>query len=424
MNKCLKIMMLTTSFPRFQRDSAGVFIRSLCEQLIKKGHDITVLAPHSPEAHRNENWDGVKIYRFPYFYPHRYQRLCYGAGIMRNMEGSVLAKIQLPLLLLAEMFSSLMKRQEGNFDLIHAHWSFPQGFTALVLNWLTGIPCITTIHGSDVHGLRHPILRALNSKIINLSGACTANSRATAAMARVISGRDDIHVVPMGVDLELFTRMSGIDVFKEHRAGGDRIILFAGRFVDQKGIEYLVMALPRILESHPSTKLALVGSGPMKNKLVSLSHHLKIQNKVIFLGSVPQWQLARYYSSADVVVLPSITTDKGEREGLGLVLLEAMACGTPVIGTNHGGIPDIIKEEETGLLVNERDPDDLASNISRILAEEHLRRRLIDKGLAFVSKNFSWEIMAEKFLSLYQQVVDENNKQSQRKRFASVSRSG
>lgn len=420
----LKVLMLTTSFPRFQGDSAGVFIQSLCAQLSKRGHHVTALAPHTADSKRCEDWDGIKVCRFPYFYPFRYQGLCYGSGILSNLKSSTLAKIQLPLFLLAQTLNAFTVKKRTEFDLVHAHWSFPQGLAGLMLKGFSGIPCITTLHGSDMHGLSHPLLRVLNGKIIAHSDGCTANSGGTAAVAKKISGRDDIHVIPMGVDCRLFARSPDVDLLKEHRTIGDRIILFAGRFVDQKGIEYLVMSMPRILERHPSAKLALIGSGPVKDKLAFLSRQLGIRDKVIFVNRVSQWQLARYYSCADVVVLPSITTDTGEKEGLGLVLLEAMACGTPVIGTDHGGIRDIIKEEETGLLVKERDPEDLALKISRILAEEALRARLIERGMAFVNANFSWDILADKFLSLYQEVVDRSENRTQRRGFASLRRTG
>ena len=124
------------------------------------------------------------------------------------------------------------------------------------------------------------------------------------------------------------------------------------------------------------------------------------------MGNTPQTELPGLYSAADVFVLPSIVNDRGETEGLGVVLLEAMACGTPVIGSDVGGIPDIVKDEETGLLARQKDPDDLASKILRVFEDQNLRQRMIEKGLAFVRMNFSWRSVADRFLNLYQKVGD------------------
>ena len=132
---------------------------------------------------------------------------------------------------------------------------------------------------------------------------------------------------------------------------------------------------------------------------------------VVFKKQIPQEELPDYYCVADVVVLPSIHTRKGETEGLGVVLLEAMACGVPVVGSNVGGIPDIIKHGETGLLAAEKDPEDLADKILKLLDDKRLRKRVIENGLKLVRENFSWDVIAEKFLQVYKEVM-QNGKRS------------
>jgi len=264
---------------------------------------------------------------------------------------------------------------------------------------------VTTIHGSDIYGLKLPLINALNAKVIQCSDVCTANSKPTARAIREISGREDIEIVPMGIDPNFFKRSSEVRDLRKRLGVGGKAILFIGRLIDWKGTEYLIKALPKILETYPGTKLLLVGSGPQKRRLVTLSRSLGITNTVLFIGEVGQEELPKFYSLATVFVLPSIVNDKGETEGLGVVLLEAMACGLPVIGSNVGGIPDIISDGETGLLATPKDPDDLARKIIRLLSDETLRKSLIKNGLNLVRNNFSWDVIADEFEMLYRNTV-------------------
>jgi len=401
----MRVLVLTSSFPRFPGDSAGVFILSLCKELRKRGIDIEVLAPHDYGCKRHEIWGGIQVTRFPYFYPLRFQRLCYGAGILKNMMESPLGFTQLPFFIFAELAHALRIAQKTKFDLVHAHWSIPQGFTGLLVRKTRGIPCVTSLHGSDVHGLNFPFLRGLNGKVILGSDVCTANSKATAERAQRISGRDDIRVIPMGVDIDFFSKSVGRVTGQNQKGRQQKIILYAGRLIDVKGVEYLIKALPAVLEKQANAKLLVVGSGPCKGDLVSVSERLHLQEKVVFQDAVSQDELVRYYSMADVFVLPSVTTDEGETEGLGVVLLEAMASGVPVIGTGVGGIPDIIKDGETGLLALEKTPHDLAEKILRLWTDEELRRRVTEKGLDFVKDEFSWGVVATKFKKIYEDVL-------------------
>ena len=401
----MRVLVLTSSFPRFRGDSAGIFVYHLGTELEKLGVDLEVLAPHHPGSARQEVWGRIRISRFPYFYPLKLQRLCYGAGILKNMKESPMALMQLPFFILAELSYAFRIAQKRKFDLVHAHWSIPQGFTGLFLRKFCGIPCVTSLHGSDVYGLRAPLLRSLNGRVILGSNACTANSQATARTARRISGREDIQILPMGVDIDFFRETVCPEPLPHGLGKEDKIILYAGRLIELKGVEYLIKSLPEVLQKQGGAKLVIVGSGPCRNDLVSLSERLNLEDKVMFLDAVSQEELARYYSVARVFVLPSIVSDEGETEGLGLVLLEAMASGVPVIGTGVGGIPDIIIDGETGLLALEKNPHDLAEKILRLWSDEDLRKRVTEKGFDFVKKVFSWGVVARKFKKIYEDVL-------------------
>jgi glycosyltransferase involved in cell wall biosynthesis len=273
---------------------------------------------------------------------------------------------------MAEILSCLRLVNKHGVDIIHAHWSLPQGLTGIICKRISKIPCVTTLHGSDIHGLRYPGLKWLNAKVIKHSDACTANSSETARMA-------------------------------QH--AGEKRILYAGRLIDLKGVDYLIRALPAVLKKFPETKLVVIGTGPMKDDLINLSTRLSLSDKVIYIDKVPQEKLLEFYTSANLFVLPSIVNEKGETEGLGVVLLEAMACGLPVVGSDVGGIPDIIKDGETGLLARQKEPDSLAEKITRIFSDVPLRRKLVENGYQMVEKNFSWDTISEKFIEIYREVL-------------------
>ena len=257
--------MLTTSFPRFVGDSAGVFILNLCRELSRTGVIVDVLAPHDPGCKHNETWDGIRIHRFPYFFPLQYQRLCYGSGILKNIRGNPLAAVQLPLLILAEIAHAAVRTRIARADLIHAHWSFPQGMAALLIRKTMGVPYILTIHGSDIFGLNQPLVKSLNALTIKGAGRCTANSRATARVARKISWREDLEIIPMGVDTDVFRRILNSEVGWKDKRTDEKVILFVGRLIEWKGVEYLLRSLPRILGRYPRVKAVIAGTGPQRH---------------------------------------------------------------------------------------------------------------------------------------------------------------
>jgi glycosyltransferase involved in cell wall biosynthesis len=405
--KRLNVCMVTSSFPRSKSDHAGIFIYDLARHLVRKGVKIDVIAPHDCHCPRHESLDDIRIHRFPYFFPLRYQRLCYGAGILKNLRAKPPLFVQLPFFLFSEtIFTSIWSRKIKP-DLFHSHWIFPQGLTGAFLSRMQAIPHITSIHGSDVHGLNHPAMNYLHSLVVRHSAACTVNSRTTAERAQKFSGEKRTLLIPMGVDIDIFKPIPHGDfLWRGSKKDCGKVILYVGRLIDVKGVEYLVRAFPGVWKRNRDAELLIIGNGPKKKELKNLADKLEIGHRVHFIGGVPHQELPRYYSLASVFVLPSVVTEAGEKEGLGVVLLEAMACGTPVIGTRVGGIPDTIRDGETGLLVKEKDPEDLASKINRVLMDEDLRRGLVKRGKSFVGSNFSWEIVAEEFLGLYTEVLD------------------
>jgi len=190
----------------------------------------------------------------------------------------------------------------------------------------------------------------------------------------------------------------------------ENTLLYVGRLVKRKGVEYLLRAVKH-LETRIPIELMIVGDGPERKNLEMLVHDLNLRN-VTFYGFVPQIDLKSFYQRASVFVLPAVTDPTGDTEGLGVVLLESMSVGVPVIVSKVGGIPDIIADGKTGLLVEEKNSLQLAETIEALLTDHELRARLVSNANRLVHSEFSWERIAKMILREYETILDSKNTKS------------
>jgi glycosyltransferase involved in cell wall biosynthesis len=394
------VLATASTFPRWKGDTEPDFVYWL-ENSLSKDFDITVLAPHHPGAMLHENLGGLEVRRFRYFFP-KYERLCYNGGIRPNMQKSFLAKLQLPFLFLSEFFSvsSLMFRRR--FSLIHAHWILPQGLAAVMAKKLFSAKVLVTVHAGDVFPLKSGILRALSSWTLRNADAVTVNSIATGDAVKKVADVP-MRIIPMGVDLKMFSSKSA-SIRKKYGLVG-QVILFVGRLAEKKGVSYLISAMPEIRKSCPGCKLLIVGDGPDKPKLVEQAAKGGLADSVVFAGSIQKEKLPSYYKSADVFVLPSIIAKSGDTEGLGVVLLEAIASGVPVVASNVGGIPDIIDGSKTGLLVEQKNPGEIAQAVVSLLKNPKKGKALSKAALEHVKKSYSWEKVSAAFSEMYSGLI-------------------
>ena len=401
----MKIAVLTSSFPRYLGDYHGNFVYYLAREQVKRGNDVYVICPHIPGTHLHEVLEGSKIHRFPYFYPCSWQRLFSDTGMDSALRHSFLAWLQLPLFFLCEGYSAGRIIRQEKIELIHTHWLVPQGLVGALLHHLTGIPHIVTIHGSDLNILKtHTFLHPVCRFITRNSTMITVNSRYMNQQLLTVSPEagQKVQVIPMGIDPERSGAASITDMKQRHNAG--HLILCVGRLIDWKGTKFLIAAMPAVLEKFPDTKLIIIGTGPERDGLTRNVRELGISDQVEFSGAISAADLPSYYRSADVFVLPSINR-AGKTEGLGVVLLEAMASGCPVIGSNIGGIPDIITDGKNGFLVPEQDPTALAEKIIRIMSDAEMREKFRKNGYARIQESFTWTAIADQFSSVYSQVL-------------------
>ncbi|MBI3026862.1 glycosyltransferase family 4 protein [Candidatus Woesearchaeota archaeon] len=396
-----KVLVTATTFPRWKNDTEPDFVFKLCQLLAEKGHKIIVLVPHSHKSKKSETMGKLKIYRFPYFYPSKLQRLCYDGGVLENLKKSFLAKIQVPFLLISEYRHIIKITKKEKIDFIHAHWIVPQGFIAALIKKTCKLPFISTAHAADVFTPKNYITKMFARFAVKNSSYVTSNSSFTKSSILQICRNAQVNVIPMGVDLSSFNPKKKNTSLKKQLGIKNKFILFVGRLVEKKGVEYLIKSMPIILSKMPKSKLVIIGDGPEKERLVNLTEELNLKSNVEFLGKLTNKDLPKFYASADVFVGPSIVTKNGDTEGLGVVFLEAIASGTCVLGSNVGGIPDIIKHKKTGILVEQKDHVALASAIINLLKNKKLQVQLAKNAISHIKNSYSWNTVAEKFDEIY-----------------------
>lgn len=404
--KDLRVLVLATTFPRWANDTEPRFVFDLAKHSAKK-ISLWVLAPHAPGAKMEEEIEGVRILRFPYFFPKRLQRLCYQGGILPKLKTSGLARLQLPFFLAAQFLQIWRTVRRHKINFIHCHWIIPQGFFVALIQTLNLIPFILTAHGGDVYAFKNnSLIRRFSKFALKRSRLCTVNSEATGKAVKEIDARARIRLIPMGVDTEQFHPGKHNASLKEKLNIPDLFLLAVGRFAEKKGFKYLLEAMPEILSQKPQAKLVLVGFGPEEGELKQLIRQLNLADSVLLPGSKSGDELAEYFATADIFIGPSVVADSGDTEGQGVVFLEAMACETAVIASDVGGIKGIVRDRITGLLVPEKNSTAIAEKTLLLANDPALRKELAQNGRTLVETQYSWETTAERFLDTYRQALD------------------
>ena len=390
----MKIGVITSAYPEFEDDPHGIFVHRLMKEISKQGYEVHILAPYAGEKTKYV-LEGVHVERFHYFYPKRFQKLCGRSGMIDNVKEGVLVKLQVLTFLFFNMFHSLRKFKD--MDLIHVHWLIPNGLGALFAKKVYKTPYICTIYGEEVYLSKRYKLEFSLRNFVNNSSKSIAISEATLNSCIDIGlKKEELEIIPFGVDTDFYRPLKiskNENIFQ---------ILAVGYLIERKGFEYLIKATKEILKEHDNVHLTIVGSGPLEEKLKNVIKELKLETNAKIMKNVSDEELLQLYNSSDLFVLPSIVDSQGNTEGLGVVLLEAMACGLPVVGSNIGGIPDIIQDGETGLLVPEKNITELSNTILNLVENEELRKKLAINGYNRVREKFSWEKIAESYINVYE----------------------
>jgi phosphatidylinositol alpha-1,6-mannosyltransferase len=221
-------------------------------------------------------------------------------------------------------------------------------------------------------------------------------------IASAVDGRCELAQLTPGVDIETFRPgLDGGPVRARHGLGDRPVIVCVSRLVPRKGQDTLLRALPRVRQRVPDVAVLFVGAGRYRQRLEALAVSLGVTSAVVFAGGVPHAELPAHYAAGDVFAMPCRTRRGGmDVEGLGIVYLEASACGLPVVAGDSGGAPDAVRDEETGFVVDGRDVAAVAERLALLLGDAALRQRMGAAGRAWVEQSWRWELMADRLHTL------------------------
>lgn len=385
-----RLVILASTYPRWVDDHEPSFVHELARRLTDR-FDVVAVVPHARGALRAEVLDGVKVDRYRYA-PTAWETLVNDGGIVTNLQRARWKMMLIPGFILMQWIAA--RRHISNDAVVHAHWIVPQGLIARFL----GRPCLVTAHGADLYALRGRVAVAAKRAALRSAGCITVVSEAMREPARILRPHGQIVIRPMGVDMRrLFT-------LGESSWRDSKHLLFVGRLVEKKGLDVLLQAMPRVLERHPEARLTVIGHGPLEKAMRDLAMRLDIAHCVEFVGPVRQRDLPQAYRRASLFIAPFREARSGDREGLGLVLVEALACGCPVIASDVPSTRDVLSGVPGVRTVMPASVDLLADAIVQGIDEESAMGCDVISARERLAARFDWDAVASGYADLLEDV--------------------
>ena len=390
----MKILMLTWEYPPRIVGGIARVVHDLSHRLIKDGHEVTVVTykdANIPNLTDFENDKGVKVYRVDNY--------------MITPNNFTDWIMQLNFNLISKATEIINK--EGKFDVIHAHdWLVT--YAAKTLKQSFNIPLVATIHATEAgrnSGIHDDVQRYINDTEWLLTYESTdviVNSNYMKCELQRLFGLpfDKINVIPNGINLNNFTGIDrDYDFRRQYAMDNEKIILYLGRLVYEKGVQNLIAAMPKILNSYHDAKLVIAGKGGMMDELRAEAHNLGIDNKVYFTGYLDSKAVQKMYKCADVAVFPSTY------EPFGIVALESMLSGTPTVVSDVGGLNEIIDHGVDGMKSYAGNPNSIADSVLALLFDPQLCANISKNAKAKVKAQFNWNKIAQDTHYVYERAI-------------------
>ena len=389
----MKICLVTSVYALSDDDRHASFLVESTRHLVARGYEVKVFAP-SYKGCRSHTVEGVEVRRFRYF-PARWEDLTHGQGAPNRIRNPLYLFVAI-FYILCGMIGLIRFARSERFDLLHVHWPFPHGLWGIVVGFF-GVPVILTFHGAELllakrFGFVSPVLKL----VCRQASGIICNSSFTAKQVALLTDKP-VAIVPFGAAVT--ARPTTRDPSKSVKD-----ILYVGRLIERKGVSYLIDAMPGVLARLPA-RLHIVGDGPLRESLEAQAFDSGMGSAVVFHGFVPNQRLEDLYAEADVFVLPAIVDDRGDTEGLGVVLVEAMSFAAPVVASEVGGIPDVVQPGVSGLLTPQRSAEALAQTLLSVLSDPALAARLGAGGLARATDYFDWNRVTDLLEGVYRDAL-------------------
>jgi glycosyltransferase involved in cell wall biosynthesis len=398
MKKDLTVMMLTWEYPPRIIGGISQHIYNLSKSLAKNGANVYVVTCDFPGAPQHESTDGVEVYRIDSY---------------KNPAPDFATWVYLMNVNMQKEAAALARSLGGQIDIFHAH-DWLVATAGIGLKHVFRKPFFATIHSTEIgrrNGIHTDYERMIHEteawltyeawKVICCSDYMISHVRWAFGLPP-----DKLVMVPNGVNFAAYAKAEKEDLsqFRNRFAlPQEKIVLFVGRLVFEKGAHVLVSAVPKVLE-RLDAKFVIVGNGYMKDQLSDLVRGMGIAHKVMFAGFVDDETLRKLQKCADVSVVPSLF------EPFGIVALEAMAAGSPVVVSDTGGLSEIVNHDVDGVKVYAGNPDSLAWGITRVLTDEGFANRLRTNAHKKVQEKYNWDTIAQQTKTVYEAVLSEYSK--------------
>jgi len=385
----MNICMLTWEFPPRIVGGIARHCLGLSKALAKKNHEVHVVTLEFPGTPIFEDVEGVKVHRVRIELGHP-NFITWTFIFNHFMEKTV----------------AILNRDVA-FSVIHIHdWlTAPVGIAS---KYYLNKPLVSTVHSTEVgraQGLHSPDSYLIDGVEWWMTYEAERVISCSSSMKWELEHHfhlppEKIIVIPNAVDTSKYEKkISRESVKRRYRIEPyEKVVLFIGRLVPQKGVEYLVKAIPLILQQHGNVKFVIAGDGWSKNYLEDLARSTGLGDKTRFLGFVSDSELTELTMSADVLVVPSVY------EPFGIVALEGMAAGVPVVAANVGGLSEIIEHDRTGVLVYPKNPESIAWGVNRVLSDPGYSNWLVQNAKRKVQEVYSWEAVAQRTIEVYEGV--------------------
>ena len=397
----MKILMLTWEYPPRVVGGIARVVYDLSRTLLKDGHDVTVVTYKDGDMPYFEDDRGVKVYRVDNY--------------MINPNNFIDWIMQLNFNLVAK--ANEIIAEQGNFDVIHAH-DWLVAYAAKTLKNSYNIPIVATIHATEAgrnSGIHDETQRYINDTEWMLTYEASeviVNSNYMKNELQRLFGLpyEKINVVPNGVNLNLFNGIERDYNFRRRYAmDNEKIILFMGRLVYEKGVQHLISAMPKILNGYHDSKLIICGKGGMLDELKAQVNSMGIGNKVYFAGYMNGKDVQRMYKAADIAVFPSTY------EPFGIVALEAMLSENPIVVSDVGGLNEIVQHRENGMKSYAGNPNSIADSILELLYDHKLCADITKKAKNKVRNEYNWSKIAQDTHFTYQKAICQSMAEKQKR---------
>ncbi|MFH1770947.1 MAG: glycosyltransferase family 4 protein [archaeon] len=376
----MKIAMLIPSFPPIN-GGAEIGAFELCKELVKKGHQVTVLTPRIKHSFKKkETLDKVNIIRFKS-----------GKGPFNVLYSYIYV-------------GRLLKKIKPDF--LNIQYILPSGLGGVYWAKKLKIPVITTLIGWDVYDPHIKVPSVLNPFIKRALKRSDWVATSSTFVKNIVHKKFDIEkvqVITYGIDTDRFNPQNdGKDVRKKYGVKDDEVLISTIQRLDvRKGIQYFIKAIPLIIKQVKKEKIKfmIVGDGPERDNLKQEAKKQGLQDKIIFTGNIPNAEVTKYYAACDIFAFHSL------HEGFGIVLIEALSTGKPVVTTIAGGTTDIVEDGVNGFLVKPKRPKDFADRVVRLVEDEKLRQKFGENGRKKAVDQFIWSKIADKYLKTYEKII-------------------